>query len=724
MARSKHRKPLKLLCSLTIIAIIFAFTPNISFADDGNFDRITGFVPLEVSDYYYEGNPDESELLAGMPDTLTVYLNGSSEATELPVSWEFVEDFGETDYYLYSVKPVWSDSYELDSSLDECWDVPWITIYKQDVESGDDPEEMNEELSEILDDSDADVIYTEEEGAIDPSDSSIGDDIAAITDAVKGRIFESCFAATSNSTKIYNYLTNTMGLNMAAACGVMANIYAESGMIPNNLQNTYNHSFGLSDAEYTSRVDKGKGKYKTASGTTKYFKSDSGGYGLCQWTSSGRKANLLSKALDKGVSVANLNNQMRHLTDELQNSYSSVWHTLKNVPNNAHGAYLAAAHFCIAFEAPYDYINVSQSRGKTAVTSYWNSYSGNNAKATGTSYQGLCSYAYPAKLLKGKGMTVKGYAISNYKISSVTAAILKSDDSVIKKKTVSPSAPGYNLGKLDSAMTFSKLDAGSYKFKISVTDKNGKTLTKVHSFKVISSGSSSIKTGFATTSTKDTGGSTPAAAPATGASTLSATGCTKPGTLYEGNGFTIKGTVKSNYEITSVKIKIVNADGKAVITKSDSPSARSFSLSNLDNAVKFGTLKKGSYKYKVIAKDLKKSKTLVNKDFTVKAASTIRTVDANYPTKMKKGKFFTIKGSVKSNYYLRTVTAKIVTTSGSVKYSGKVTLTGKKKKTYDLYGFDDDLKFSKLAKGTYYYKISGSDAGASKELLKKKFTVY
>ena len=40
---------------------------------------ITGFVPLETTEYYYEGNPDEGDLTVYLPETLSVYLDGSDQ---------------------------------------------------------------------------------------------------------------------------------------------------------------------------------------------------------------------------------------------------------------------------------------------------------------------------------------------------------------------------------------------------------------------------------------------------------------------------------------------------------------------------------------------------------------------------------------------------------------------------------------------------------------------
>ena len=85
---------------------------------------ITGFAPLETSEYYYEGDPEEGELTISMPSDLGVYLNESDQVTEIPVTWEAVEDFDNTDFYFYSMKPVWDDGVSLSENLDALVDVP------------------------------------------------------------------------------------------------------------------------------------------------------------------------------------------------------------------------------------------------------------------------------------------------------------------------------------------------------------------------------------------------------------------------------------------------------------------------------------------------------------------------------------------------------------------------------------------------------------------------
>ena len=102
-----------------------------------------------------------------------------------------------------------------------------------------------------------------------------------------------------------------IGLNPAALCGLMGNIFAESGLIPNNLQNSFEDKLGMNDDAYTQAVD--DGSYDN-------FVHDSAGYGLAQWTYYSRKEGLLNFAKEKGVSIGDMYMQMDYLWQELQNT--------------------------------------------------------------------------------------------------------------------------------------------------------------------------------------------------------------------------------------------------------------------------------------------------------------------------------------------------------------------------------------------------------------------
>lgn len=122
-----------------------------------------------------------------------------------------------------------------------------------------------------------------------------------------------------NDETIWKYLKK-QGLSNAGAAGLMGNLNAESGLRPNNLQDTYNQSLGLSDEEYTKRVD---------NGTYTNFVHDSAGYGICQWTYFSRKNNLLNFSKRKNKSIGDLSMQLDFLMLELSQSFSSLLVTLK-----------------------------------------------------------------------------------------------------------------------------------------------------------------------------------------------------------------------------------------------------------------------------------------------------------------------------------------------------------------------------------------------------------
>ena len=62
----------------------------------------------------------------------------------------------------------------------------------------------------------------------------------------------------TNEQIIWKYL-KSQGLTDAGVAGLMGNLYAESGLKPTNLQNTYEKKLGFTDASYTKAVDNGDG---------------------------------------------------------------------------------------------------------------------------------------------------------------------------------------------------------------------------------------------------------------------------------------------------------------------------------------------------------------------------------------------------------------------------------------------------------------------------------
>lgn len=140
--------------------------------------------------------------------------------------------------------------------------------------------------------------------------------------------------------RIWSFL-KAQGLTDAGAAGLMGNLYAESGLRPNNLQNSCEGKLGMTDTEYTEMVD--KGSYTN-------FGNDRAGYGLAQWTYPSRKANLQKFAKDAGKSIGDLEMQLGFLMQELASGYKAVLDTLKT----AASVRAASDAVLLQFERPAD----------------------------------------------------------------------------------------------------------------------------------------------------------------------------------------------------------------------------------------------------------------------------------------------------------------------------------------------------------------------------------
>ena len=141
----------------------------------------------------------------------------------------------------------------------------------------------------------------------------------------------------ADEQKIWTRLKQMTG-NAYGAAGLMGNLYAESGLSSINLQNDYEQFLGMDDRTYTAAVD---------TGTYQSFANDHAGYGIAQWTDSGRKANLLAFAKRRSTSIGNLDMQLDFLATELE---GSVLTTLQN----ASSVRQASDKVLVDFERPAD----------------------------------------------------------------------------------------------------------------------------------------------------------------------------------------------------------------------------------------------------------------------------------------------------------------------------------------------------------------------------------
>lgn len=143
---------------------------------------------------------------------------------------------------------------------------------------------------------------------------------------------------TKIKDEIFSFLVNEVGLNNAAACGILANIEEESGF----------------DLSAWGDVNIG------------------GSYGLFQWF--GRKNNLFAYCKAHELDAASLEGQLRFMQYELETSFNSVYKKILAVPNTAEGARQAAYDWCVYYEIPENRFTRGIARGNIAVSTYWPKY--------------------------------------------------------------------------------------------------------------------------------------------------------------------------------------------------------------------------------------------------------------------------------------------------------------------------------------------------------------
>ena len=158
--------------------------------------------------------------------------------------------------------------------------------------------------------------------------------------------------ATPNDEIIWQYFKSKNTFTDEGIAGLMGNLYAESGLNPNNLENWMNEHLDISDEEFTRRVDDGtynRDWFINKNGESGRGKDGGWGYGLNQATWWSRKQKLYDKAKAKGVSIGDLQMQLDYVWEELQ-GYPNVMATLKSARS-----VLAASNVVLAeYEKPAD----------------------------------------------------------------------------------------------------------------------------------------------------------------------------------------------------------------------------------------------------------------------------------------------------------------------------------------------------------------------------------
>lgn len=164
----------------------------------------------------------------------------------------------------------------------------------------------------------------------------------------------------ADEKKLWDFLYEKIG-NEYGVAGLMGNLYAESALRSNNLQNTYEKPLGYTDDAYTSAVDNGS--------YTNFIK-DKAGYGLAQWAYWSRKQNLIKYAKSVNKSICDFDMQLEFLFKELSGDYKATLMALKSAQSVAE----ASTYVLVNFETPANQGESIQVQRASYSQKYYDSY--------------------------------------------------------------------------------------------------------------------------------------------------------------------------------------------------------------------------------------------------------------------------------------------------------------------------------------------------------------
>jgi peptidoglycan hydrolase-like protein with peptidoglycan-binding domain len=183
----------------------------------------------------------------------------------------------------------------------------------------------------------------------------------------------------STEEKIWSFLKQK-GLNDYACAGVEGNLFCESRCKTNNLENAYEKKFGMSDDEYTAKVD--SGEYSN-------FVHDCAGYGLAQWTYWSRKKGLYDLCKERKVSIADLDAQLDFLWYEMSRNG-----TLMNALMSSKSVYEASTIFMVVFENPADQSDSAKQKRANVSQRFYDQYVNKAISSSGNITTQMSGYDY------------------------------------------------------------------------------------------------------------------------------------------------------------------------------------------------------------------------------------------------------------------------------------------------------------------------------------------
>ena len=310
-------------------------------------------------------------------------------------------------------------------------------------------------------------------------------------------------------------------------------------------------------------------------------------------------------------------------------------------------------------------------------------------------------------IMVGKAVSIRGTVTSaKSNITKITVGVFDANNTLVTGNSASPNAKIYNVANMDAAVKFGNLKAGTYYYKVLVTNAAHKDYEAVNQkFIVSESGSSTTTDQIKMTN-----------------------GVTIPN-ITAGKSVSIRGTVTSaTSNITKLIVGIYREDGTSVTGRTVVPNAKSYDVSKIDPYVKFGGLSAGTYYYKVLVTNATHTNyAVVNQKFTVSDDSTTTTDKLSITggvtiPNIKVGNVVSIRGTVTSaSSNLKSVTVGVYDSNNKL-VTGKTATPNVK--TYNVRNLDAYVSFGDLKAGTYYYRVFATNATRTNfPVVEQKFTV-
>ncbi len=178
-----------------------------------------------------------------------------------------------------------------------------------------------------------------------------------------------------------------------------------------------------------------------------------------------------------------------------------------------------------------------------------------------------------------------------------------------------------------------------------------------------------------------------------------------PESLQYGKSFSLRGTVSSETNITSITIGVFDGD-RAITSHTATPNAKSYSIKSSDVYIVFGAVPVGVYQYRITASNATETNCVIHEsELTIFA--TVSIDGAVYPSSLVEGASFSVKGTVTSQNTLSSVTVGVYKPDGTMCTGGTATTSGT---TYNLKNLDSKVVFGDLPVGSYFYRITASDS--------------